>query len=116
MSDCHLRRSSRPVLAVLLHGTLAGHVYRSANRRLVFVYEPAWRAQPSGFPLSLSMPLRTEAHAHRAASAFLWGLLPDDPRVIDFWARQHGIARTDVTALLAHVGQDCAGLNGTLWP
>ncbi len=104
-----LTLSARPVLAVLLHGALAGHVYRAANQRLVFRYEPAWRTQPGAFPLSLSMPLRTEEHGHRATSAFLWGLLPDDPRVIEFWARQHGIARTNVTALLAHVGEDCAG-------
>ena len=104
-----LTRSARPVLAVLMHGALAGHVYRSANRRLVFRYEPAWRTQPGNFPLSLSMSLRGEEHGHRATSAFLWGLLPDDPRVIDFWARQHGVARTDVTTLLAHVGEDCAG-------
>ena len=104
-----LTASSRPVLAVLLHGTLAGHVYRSASRRLAFGYEPAWRTRPSAFPLSLSLPLRAEEHGHAATSSFLWGLLPDDPRVINFWARQHGISRTDVTALLAHVGEDCAG-------
>ena len=104
-----LTGSTRPVLAVVLHGALAGRVYRSANRRLVLRYETAWRTRPSAFPLSLSMPLRTEEHGHRATSAFLWGLLPDDPRVIDSWARQHDIARTDVTTLLAHVGEDCAG-------
>ncbi len=55
------------------------------------------------------MPLRKEEHAHQVTSAFLWGLLPDDPRVIEFWARRQKISRTDVTALLAHVGEDCAG-------
>ncbi len=104
-----LTRSARPVLAVLLEGVLAGHVYKAADRRLVFTYEPAWREQPGAFPLSLSMPLHKAEHGHRATSAFLWGLLPDDPRVIDSWARQHNISRTDVTALLAHVGEDCAG-------
>jgi serine/threonine-protein kinase HipA len=53
--------------------------------------------------------MRAEEHGHAATSAFLCGLLPDDPRVINFWARQHGISRTDVTALLARVGEDCAG-------
>lgn len=104
-----LTQSSHPVLAVLLHGVLAGHVYRSAKRKLVFCYAPAWREQSGAFPLSLSMPLQKDEHGHAATSAFLWGLLPDDPRVIDFWARQYGISRTDATALLAHVGEDCAG-------
>ena len=104
-----LTRSARPVLAVLLHGVLAGHVFKAANRRLVFKYELAWCEPLDAFPLSLSMPLSKEEHGHRATSAFLWGLLPDDPRVIEIWARQCNIARTDVTALLAHVGEDCAG-------
>ena len=94
---------------MLLHGELAGHVYQAANRRLVFAYEPAWREQPDTFPLSLSMPLGKAEHGHRATSAFLWGLLPDDPRVVASWARRYHISRTDVTALLAHVGEDCAG-------
>lgn len=104
-----LTRSAQPALAALLHGVLAGHVYRSGNRRLAFQYEPAWREQSGSFPLSLSMPLLRAEHGHRATSAFLWGLLPDDPRVIEFWARTHGIPRTDVVALLTHVGEDCAG-------
>ncbi len=102
-------RSARPVLAVLLHGELAGHVYKGADRKLVFKYEPARREQPDAFPLSLSMPLNKAEHGPRATSAFLWGLLPDDPRVIESWARRYNIARTDVTALLAYVGEDCAG-------
>lgn len=97
------------MLAVLLRGELTGHVYKAADRRLVFRYEPAWREQPDAFPLSLSMPLNKAEHGSRATSAFLWGLLPDDPRVIESWARQYDIARTDVTALLANVGEDCAG-------
>jgi serine/threonine-protein kinase HipA len=104
-----LTRSSRPALAVLLHGALAGHVYQSANRKLVFQYGSEWSAQAGAFPLSLSMPLTKTEHGHSTTSAFLWGLLPEDPRVIEFWARQHGIARTNVVALLAHVGEDCAG-------
>ncbi|MEP6779928.1 MAG: type II toxin-antitoxin system HipA family toxin [Gemmatimonadaceae bacterium] len=104
-----LTRSAQPTLAVLLNGALAGHVYKAANRRLVFKYDSDWTAQRGAFPLSLSMPLQRLEHGHRATSAFLWGLLPDDPRVIEFWARQLGSSRTDVVALLAHVGEDCAG-------
>ena len=101
-----LTRSSRPALAVLLHGALAGYVYESANRRLTFQYETEWRTQPGAFPLSLSMPLTRAGHGHGATSAFLWGLLPDDPRVTEFWTRRHGVARTNVVALLAHAGED----------
>jgi serine/threonine-protein kinase HipA len=93
----------------MLHGTLVGHVRRSGDRKLVLHYEDAWRTNASAFPLSLSMPLDKPEHGHRATSAFLWGLLPDDPRVVDYWARLHGVSRWDVAKLLSHVGEDCAG-------
>ena len=102
-------RSARPVLAVIVHAELAGHVYGSENRRLVFRYNDAWPAKAGALPLSLSMPLESMDHGHQATSASLWGLLPDDPRVVAYWARLHGVSRSDVVGLLAHVGEDCAG-------
>ena len=104
-----LTRSASPELAILLNGELTGYVHRSANRRLAFRYDDAWRAEKAAFPLSLSMPLDAVEHGHQATSAFLWGLLPDDPRVTDYWARLHGVSRSDAAGLLAHVGEDCAG-------
>ena len=104
-----LTRSARRELAILLNGELTGYVHRSANRRLVFRYDEAWHAAPAAFPLSLSMPLDATEHGHQATSAFLWGLLPDDPKVTNYWARLHGVSRSDAVGLLAHVGEDCAG-------
>lgn len=104
-----LTGSARPELAVVLNGTLVGHVYTSANRRLVLRYDEAWRNRADAFPLSLSMPLAQHEHGHRATSAFLTGLLPDDPNVVAYWARLHNLSRFDVVGLLAHVGEDCAG-------
>jgi serine/threonine-protein kinase HipA len=104
-----LTRSAQPELAVVLDGTLIGHVYRSANRRLVLRYDDDWRTRAGAFPLSLSMPLNEREHGHRATFAFLSGLLPDDPKVVEYWARLHGVSRYDVVKLLAHVGEDCAG-------
>src|SRR5512132_1051475 len=91
-----LTRSAKPRLAVVLHGTVAGHVFSAANRRLVFRYDEGWRASSGAFPLSLSMPLSIEEHGHRATSAFLWGLLPDNPDVLAYWGRLHGAAPTNV--------------------
>jgi serine/threonine-protein kinase HipA len=48
-------------------------------------------------------------HGHQATSAFLQGLLPDDPNVIDYWARLHGVSPDDAVGLLSHIGEDCAG-------
>ena len=94
---------------MVLHGTLIGHVYKAANRRLVLRYDDAWRTRTGAFPLSLSMPLDTREHGHRATSAFLSGLLPDDPKVVEYWGRLHGVSRHDVVTLLGYVGEDCAG-------
>lgn len=94
---------------MVLHGAVAGHVYATANRRLTFRYEESWRENPAAFPLSLSMPLSAAEHGHRATSAFLWGLLPDNQGVITQWGRVYGVSATDVVGLLAHVGEDCAG-------
>ena len=55
------------------------------------------------------MPLDAREHGHRATAAYLWGLMPDDPKVVEYWARLHGVSRHDVVSLLAHVGEDCAG-------
>jgi serine/threonine-protein kinase HipA len=104
-----LTRSSHPALAVLPCGALTGHVRRSANRRLVVCDDDAWRGRVGAFPLSLSMPLHAVEHARRATSAYLWGVLPEDPRVITYWACLHGVSRNDVVGILAHVGGDCAG-------
>ena len=104
-----LTGSARPELAIVLQGTLIGHVYQSGNRRLVLRHDDAWRVGRGAFPLSLSMPLDAREHGHRATSAYLWGLMPDDPRVVEYWARLYGVSRHDVVTLLAHVGEDCAG-------
>ena len=102
-------RSATPQLAVIMHGQLAGHVFVAANRRLTFRYEDSWRSHPSALPLSLSMPLARVEHGHRAISAWLWGVLPDNPEVVAQWARAFGVSRHDAVSLLAHVGEDCAG-------
>jgi serine/threonine-protein kinase HipA len=104
-----LTKSARPRLTVILHGMVAGQVYVNANRRMVFRYDDGWRAQRGVFPLSVSMPLSLEEHGHQATSAFLWGLLPDNPDVVARWAKLNSVSRNDVVGLLARVGEDCAG-------
>lgn len=54
------------------------------------------------------MPLAAEEHGPAAVQAFLWGLLPDDERVLDRWAKKFQVSARNVFALISHVG-DCAG-------
>lgn len=96
-------------LIALLAGKEIGRVQRDAHGRLSFSYSDAWRAELDAYPLSLSMPLAAKEHRRSAIEGFLWGLLPDNERVLDRWAAKFQVSARNVFALLSHVGEDCAG-------
>jgi serine/threonine-protein kinase HipA len=96
-------------LITLLDGKEIGRVQRGARGRITFVYDDAWRKESDAYPLSLSMPLGAKEHGRAVTEAFLWGLLPDNERVIARWAAKFQVSARNVFALIAHVGQDCAG-------
>jgi serine/threonine-protein kinase HipA len=95
-------------LIALVNGRVMGTVhYRSA--RLSFVYDESWRQDGSAFPLSLSMPLASAEHGHARIEPFLWGLLPDNDRVLESWAKRFQVSPRNAFRLIANVGEDCAG-------
>lgn len=96
-------------LAVLLYGKPIGTLHCDRNARLRFVYAEKERTARDAVPLSLSLPLAKREHDHAAVDAFLWGLLPDNERVLERWAQQFQVSARNPFALLAHVGEDCAG-------
>ncbi|OSJ19271.1 serine/threonine protein kinase [Bradyrhizobium canariense] len=96
-------------LVALLDGQEIGRLRNDARGRLTFVYDKGWRQAEGAYPLSLSMPLAAEEHGPSAAQAFLWGLLPDNERVLERWARRFQVSARNVFALISHVGEDCAG-------
>jgi serine/threonine-protein kinase HipA len=96
-------------LAVLLGDARAGTLRRGRNGRLSFAYDDAWRQSRIAYPLSLSMPLTAREHGHGAVDAYLWGLLPDNERVLERWANEFRVSARNPFALLAHIGEDCAG-------
>ena len=99
-------------LTTLLHGRPIGLVSED-NGRLSFTYDEAWRSDAQAFPLSLSMPLDTgdqsPIHSHSKIEAFLWGLLPDNDRILTAWSRRFQVSSQSVFDLIANVGEDCAG-------
>jgi serine/threonine-protein kinase HipA len=99
----------RPRLMALLDGRLAGAIYQEARGHLRFTYEEAWRTAEDSYPLSLSMPLTASEHKHTQVHAYLWGLLPDNERTLDQYARIFSVSARNPVALLAHTGADCAG-------
>ena len=61
------------------------------------------------YPLSLSMPLSADKYENSKIEPWLWGLLPDNPYILDSWGKQFHVSPRNVFALLAKTGEDCAG-------
>lgn len=99
----------RSELIVLLDGIEVGRVHSDARGRLTFRYDDGWRDAPGAYPLSLSMPLAAQEHGPAVVQSFLWGLLPDNERVLDRWAKKFQVSARNVFALISYVGEDCAG-------
>jgi serine/threonine-protein kinase HipA len=95
-------------LTVLLHGREVGTVHYK-DSRLSFTYSDTWRNNSKAYPLSLSMPLGSTTHGHARIEAFLWGLLPDNDRVLQNWGKRFQVSPKNVFRLITHVGEDCAG-------
>ena len=96
-------------LIALLGGVEVGRVLRGRSGRLSFHYSESWQGYPDAYPISLSMPLALTEHGHAKIDAFLWGLLPDNEKIIDAWANRHHVSPRYSFGLISHVGEDCAG-------
>jgi serine/threonine-protein kinase HipA len=95
-------------LIALLDGREVGTIHYK-NARLTFVYSDDWRFDPNAYPLSLSMPLASAEHGHTRIESFLWGLVPDNDRVLENWGQRFQVSPKNVFRLISHVGEDCAG-------
>ncbi len=76
---------------------------------ITFRYAPGWQQQPGATPLSVSMPREFEVHADDTVTPWLWGLLPDNDRVLARWARTFHTTAKQPLGLLAAVGADLPG-------
>jgi serine/threonine-protein kinase HipA len=103
-------------LNVLHDDQLVGEIRQLKDHRLEFSYDEAWRHATTSTPLSLSMPLAERRHRDEAISNFLWGLLPDNERVIARWARDFQVSARSVFGLLTNIGGDVAGAMQFLAP
>jgi serine/threonine-protein kinase HipA len=98
-----------PVLAVLLGGRRIGEVRAGRGGRVELTYDDTYRSDPDAVVLSLSLPLVARAHRGPAVEAFLWGLLPDNDRILEGWGRRFHVSARSALAVLAHVGEECPG-------
>ncbi|HEY4181719.1 MAG TPA: type II toxin-antitoxin system HipA family toxin [Kofleriaceae bacterium] len=81
----------------------------SADRdQFGLTYDPKWLAAPDAFPVSTSLPLRSEPYAGREAHAFFANLLPEGG-AREAVSRRLGLSVDNDLALLRALGGECAG-------
>jgi len=96
-------------LFVLMDNRRMGRVLQGEHGKLTFLYDERWRRSENAYPLSLSMPLARSEHPHEKIDAFLWGLLPDNEGTLNRLGRDHHVSPRNAFALIAALGEDCAG-------
>ncbi len=96
-------------LIAIVDGREMGRVARDNSRRLSFKYTAAWQNAPDAYAISLSMPLALADHGNTKIDPFLWGLLPDNEKILDQWAQRFQVSARNAFGLIAAVGEDCAG-------
>lgn len=96
-------------LDVLLGDSTVGRLTRAKSGRLTFSYDDAWRADRQAYPLSISMPLVESHFEHGIVLPYLWGLLPDNERILDAWGKRFQVSSASPFGLLAAIGNDCPG-------
>ncbi len=95
-------------LVVLLEGQLAGRLTQTGGK-LRFDYDDRYRESDDPTPVSLSLPLAQRQHVGARLDSYLWGLLPDNERVLERWATKFDTTPGSVFGLLSGAGEDCAG-------
>ena len=98
----------RELIAILDRREM-GRFFRDVKGRVSFVYDEKWRNAADAYPLSLSMPLTLAEHGNSKTDPFLWGLLPDNEKVLDQWGKKFQVSSRNAFGLIAGVGEDCAG-------
>lgn len=94
-------------LDVFFHADQVGTLERQPGAKLRFVYRSSW-AKGAGVPLSLSLPLRTEAFDDDHCRPFFSGLLPEG-EFLKAIARRFHVSAGNAFAVLAEIGGECAG-------
>lgn len=97
-------------------GKVVGILDGADRRNLRIVYDDEWSKNEASTPLSVSLPLTGREHSGQKVANYLWGLLPDNDRVLARWAAAYQCSATDVFGLLRGVGSDVAGAARYLRP
>lgn len=96
-------------MQVLLNGRLVGHLRLAGSGAISFSYDPDWLGWEHAMPISLSLPLREEAHQGGPVIAYLENLLPDNQAIRERVAAKVRAGGTDAWHMLEKIGRDCVG-------
>ena len=96
-------------MQVLLNGRLVGVLYLQNTGAISFSYDQEWLSWEHAMPISLSLPLREEAHKGPPVFTYLENLLPDNQTIRERVATQVRAGGTDAWHMLEKIGRDCVG-------
>lgn len=103
------RHGRSGTMQVLLNGRLVGALRLAGSGAIGFTYDPEWLAWEHAMPISLSLPLREEAHQGGPVIAYLENLLPDNQAIRERVAARVRAGGTDAWHMLEKIGRDCVG-------
>ncbi len=84
-------------------------IYLTRNNSVSFKYNHDWLNGEASHPVSLGLPMSHLSYSGEKVTNFLWGLLPDDPKTLQRWGKEHQVSANNAFRLLWHRGEDCAG-------
>lgn len=103
------RKPRHAALAVYLNGRRCGLLLRRTDGATSFQYDGSWLDWEHCFPISLSLPLRSEHQSGPQVLAVFDNLLPDNDGLRRTVAERMGAQGADPYSLLAVIGRDCVG-------
>jgi len=92
---------------VRLDGRPVGKLSES-GKRIAFAYDPEWLATPGAVPVSMTLPLRSEAYVSEGLHPFFENLLPEG-WLLELATRKLKISKDDAFGLLIATCADCVG-------
>lgn len=96
-------------LNVFSNGDHVGRYRKSTTGSIEFQYVDSWLQRGDAFPISLSLPLRSDPYVGDRVEAVFENLLPDNPEHRETIAEQVGSDGAGTFALLEKIGRDCVG-------
>lgn len=97
------------ILDVYMNGYLVGDFTKSTTGSHLFKYAQQWLETSGNRPISLSMPLRSNAYKGDEVYNFFDNLLPDNIEIRNKIIARHDAKSTQAFDLLAKIGQDSVG-------